>query len=147
MIEYDFTKKNFKYYLKLRRRLSNIIFILLGTIIYFYITYYLIFLSPLEVLIFYALYLLIFGIIILLFNELYCYINIKKNNIYGHYKIDIKNDKIIVNINNNTYEYLNTNIKKIIKNKKYILIRYNNHLSLLFINKLIDNNNILNNIC
>jgi hypothetical protein len=79
-------------------------------------------------------------VLIILFNEIYCIINIRKNNIFGKYKVDIKKDKIIVNIDNNTHEYLNKDIKKIIVKKRYIQIKYNNHLSLLFIKEIINNN-------
>ena len=140
-MRYEFSKKDYKKYLKYRRSTTNIIILIIGTLIYFYITYYLLFNNPFLAFIYYILYLFILIIIILLFNELYCKINIEKNkNIFGNYIVTIKEDKIIVNINNKTYEYLNSNIKYIKNNKRYILIKYNNKLSLLFIKELIDSN-------
>lgn len=138
MIEFELTKKDFKEYLKNKRSVTNIIFLIIGTIIYFYITFYLLFTNPFETFIFYLIYIVGLIIIILLFNELYCIINIKKNkNILGNYQVNIIKDKIIAKINNNTYEYLNSNIKQIKNNKKYIIIKFNNHTTLLFIKSLL----------
>lgn len=138
MIKYQLTEKDIKKYLKQKRKITNIFFIALGTIIYFYITFYLIYTNPLETFAYYLLYLIILIVFILIFNELYCRINIKKNkNNIGNYNVKINSDKLIVEVNNNTYEYLKSNIKKIKNNKRYILIKYNNNLSLLFIKEKI----------
>lgn len=137
-MKYELDKKTLKKYLKYQRSKTNIIFIIIGTLIYFYITYYLILNNPFITFIYYLLYLLILIIIILVFNELYSYIYIKKNNhLFGNYLVTIKSDKIIIKINNNTYEYLNSNIKKIKKYKDYLVIKYNNHIELFFIKELI----------
>ncbi len=139
MIKYDFTKKDFKKYLKYRRSMTNIIFMIFGSLLYFYITYYLLFTNPFETFIYYLLYLFILIILILFFNELYCLINIKKNrNIMGKYQVNLEKDKIIITIDDKNYVYLNKEIKKIKKNKRYILIKYNNHYSLLFIKDIMD---------
>lgn len=138
MINYTLNKKDFSYYLKQRRRLTNIIFLIFGSLIYFYITFYLIFISPFETFEFYIIYLIILLFIILLFNQLYCYIIIKKNNILGEYEVTIKQNSIEIKINNNKFNYQNKDIKKIIKKKNYILIKYKNHLSLFFLKKLIN---------
>ena len=132
MIKYEFTKKDLKKYLKIKRRKTNITFLIMGTFIYFYITYYLIFFRPIEAFLFYGIYLIILIAVIILFDELNYLINVKKNKIFGNYEINIENDKIIVKIDDNKYEYLNKNIKKIKKKKHYIIIKYKNHLSLLF---------------
>ena len=140
MIEYEFTKNDFKKYLKHKRFITNLIFLIFGSLLYFYYIFYIILTNPFESFIYYFLYLFIMLVLIILFNEIYCIINIRKNNIFGKYKVDIKKDKIIVNIDNNTHEYLKKDIKKIIIKNKYIQIKYNNHLSLLFIKEIINNN-------
>ena len=137
-MKYELNKKDFKKYLKYRRSSTNIIFLIIGSLLYFYITFYLLFDNPFMVFIYYLLYLFALLVFILLFNELYSLLLIKKNhNIFCNYEFNINKDKIIVKINNNYYEYLNSNISKIRKNKRYILIKYNNYLVLLFIKKLI----------
>ena len=118
MIEYEFTQKDFKKYLVHKRFITNLIFLILGSLLYFYYIFYLIFINPFDAFIYYFIYLIIMLILVVVFNKIYCSINIKKNNIFGKYKVDIKKDKIIVNIDNNNHEYLNKDIKKIIiKNK------------------------------
>lgn len=144
MIKYQFTKKDFKKYLIQKRKKTNIIFLIFGSLLYFYITFYLILENPIENLLFYGLYLIVMIILIFIFNQLYCFINIRKNNICGNYQVDIKEDKIIVNINEKKYEYLNKNIKKIIKKKNYIQIKYTNKISLLFIKNILDSNDYQN---
>lgn len=140
-MKYELDKKTLKKYLKYQRSKTNIIFIIIGSLIYFYITYYLILNNPFITFIYYLLYLLILIIIILLFNELYCLIYLKRNNNFiGTHIITLKSDKIILNVNNNTYEYLNSNIKKIKKYQNFIVIKYSNHISLFFIKDLIGNN-------
>lgn len=142
MIKYTFTKNNFKKYLKKKRRITNLVFLIIGSLLYFYITYYLLFTNPFETFIYYLLYLVILLVVIVFFNELYCIIYIRKNkNILGNYEVDIKTDKIIVKIDDSNYEYLNKNIKKVKNNKNYILIKFNNHISLLFLKDIIDDNN------
>ena len=113
-MKYELDKKTLKKYLKYQRSKTNIIFIIIGSLIYFYITYYLILNNPFITFIYYLLYLLII--------------------------ITLKSDKIILNVNNNTYEYLNSNIKKIKKYQNFIVIKYSNHISLFFIKDLIGNN-------
>ena len=149
MIEYELTKNEFKKYLKTKRFITNISFIIICSILYFYITFYLIFTNPFETFIYYLLYLILLIILILLFNELYCLINIKRNkNIIGKYKVNIKEDKVIIKINNKNYEYFNNNIKKIKRNKRYIIIKYQSNISLFFIKKLLNEKDyqIINNI-
>ena len=149
MIEYEFTQKDFKKYLVHKRFITNLIFLILGSLLYFYYIFYLIFINPFDAFIYYFIYLIIMLILVVVFNKIYCSINIKKNNIFGKYKVDIKKDKIIVNIDNNNHEYLNKDIKKIIIKNKYIQIKYNNHLSLLFIKEIINNkdyNKILDSV-
>lgn len=142
MIKYTFTKNDFKKYLKKKRRITNLVFLIIGSLLYFYITYYLLFTNPFETFIYYLLYLVILLVVIVFFNELYCIIYIRKNkNILGNYEVDIKTDKIIVKIDDSNYEYLNKNIKKVKNNKNYILIKFNNHISLLFLKDIIDDNN------
>ena len=149
MIEYEFTQKDFKKYLVHKRFITNLIFLIFGSLLYFYYIFYLIFINPFDAFIYYFIYLIIMLILVVVFNKIYCSINIKKNNIFGKYKVDIKKDKIIVNIDNNNHEYLNKDIKKIIIKNKYIQIKYNNHLSLLFIKEIINNkdyNKILDSV-
>ena len=149
MIEYEFTNQDFKKYLVHKRFTTNLVFLIFGSLLYFYYIFYIIVSNPFEAFIYYFLYLIIMLILIVLFNKIYCYINIRKNNIFGKYKVDIKKDKIIVNIDNNNHEYLNKDIKIIIVKKRYIQIKYSNHLSLLFIKELIndkDYNKILNSV-
>ena len=149
MIEYEFTQKDFKKYLVHKRFITNLIFLIFDSLLYFYYIFYLIFINPFDAFIYYFIYLIIMLILVVVFNKIYCSINIKKNNIFGKYKVDIKKDKIIVNIDNNNHEYLNKDIKKIIIKNKYIQIKYNNHLSLLFIKEIINNkdyNKILESI-
>ena len=141
-MKYEFDKKYFKKYLKYKRSSINIILLIIGSLLYFYITFYLFFDNPFLVFIYYLLYLFALLVFILLFNELYSLLLIKKNNnLFGNYVVNIYKDKISIKINNNYYEYLNSDIHKIKINKRYILIKYNNHINLLFIRDLIGNIN------
>ena len=138
-MKYELDKKTLKKYLKYQRSKTNIIFIIIGSLIYFYITYYLILNNPFITFIYYLLYLLILIIIILLFNELYTYLYLRRNNNFiGTHIITLKNDKIIINVNNNTYEYLNSNMNKIKNYNNYLVIKYNNHTSLYFFKNLMN---------
>lgn len=134
MIKYEFIEKDYKKYLKSKRRNTNIAFLVLGTLIYFYVTYYLIFNSPLEAFGFYGLYIVVLIIVICLFNELYYFINIRNNqkkNIFGDYEVKVDKDKISVKVNGKSNIYLNSDIKKIKTKKKYTIVKYKNRTYLL----------------
>lgn len=151
MINYNFTEKDFKKYLMEKRKIPSLFFLLFGTVIYFYLTFYLLFDSFVTVIVFYLLYIILFTAIIYLLNNLYCFIVIngnKKNNLFGNYKIKISEDRIIINTNNQEKIYLKSDIRKIKKNKKYILIYYKKNIYLLLLkDKLNDNyNKIIANI-
>ena len=55
MIKYTFTKNDYKKYLKKKRRITNIFFLIIGSLLYFYITYYLLFTNLFETFIYYLL--------------------------------------------------------------------------------------------
>ena len=138
MIKYEFTEQDYKQYLKNKRLNTNIIFLIIGTIIYFYITYYLILSSPLESFGFFALYLVVLIIVMLLFNGLYYYINTKnnkKNHIFGKYELNFKSNKIEVRREDNVLNYENINIKKVVVKKNFFIIKYSNRISLLLMKK------------
>lgn len=140
MIKYEFTEKDLKKYLIIKRRVPNIIFSVLGTLIYFYITFYLLLTDPLEVIGFYLLFILAFIFLIYLLDKLYYFINIKKqrnNNLFGSYKVKLDNDKINVSINKQEKIYLNKDIKKIKRTKNYTFIIYNDGFCLLFLKSVL----------
>lgn len=140
MIKYEFTENDLKKYLIIKRRIPNIIFCILGTLIYFYITFYLLLTDPFEVIVFYLLFILGFIFLIYLLDKLYYFINIKKqrnNNLFGSYKVKLDNDKITVCINKQETGYLNKDIKKIKRTKDYTFITYNDGVCLLFLKSVL----------
>lgn len=140
MITYEFTENDLKKYLIMKRRIPNIIFSVFGTILYFYFTFYLLLESPIEVIGFYLLYIIVFITIIYLLNKLYYFANIKKqksNNLFGNYKVKIDTDKIVVSINEIEQIYLNKDIKKIKREKDYTIIQYKGGISLLFLKSIL----------
>lgn len=143
MITYEFTEKDLKKYLIMKRRIPNIIFSVFGTILYFYFTFYLLLESPLEVICFYLLFILGFIFIIYLLDKLYYFINIKRqrnNNLFGRHKVKIDTDKIVVSINDKEQIYLNNDIKKIKRKKDYTIIQYKGGISLLFLKNILKEN-------
>lgn len=120
-IKVDLTKKKFTKYLWYKQRKITFLCLILGTIIYYWISFYMILKQPLIIILGYLIYLLIMIVIISLFN-LFKINRInsynKKNNCYKEYLINIDDNEL--NINNKKYQF--SQIKNIKINKIYIVL-------------------------
>lgn len=128
-IEFEWGKEDLKKELYKKRKKFNIIFFIIGIVLYLYFIYY-----PLTSSAFDKKYLLAYGLgyvaalllLILIFTKIYVYISIRKNDkntgkAYGLYKINIDNNSINVSLNDLNYNY---DLKDILlkKKKNYFII-------------------------
>lgn len=122
-IEFEWKKEDLKKELYNKRKKFNIVFLIVGILLYLYFIYY-----PLTSSMFDKKYLLAYGLaylaslllLIYVFTKIYVFISLRKNDkntnkAYGLYRINIDNNSINVSINDLNYNY---NLKDVILRKK-----------------------------
>lgn len=141
-IEYEWTRQDLKKKLKQKRKLPNIIFMVLGTLFYFYITYYGFILSDefdaKYLILGFFIYVACLVIILFLITKLYVFCKLRRNDkktskAYGVYNIKADRDSITSNINEEIISYKWSDVTKF-KNKKsyFFLSTKEDKLGLLF---------------
>lgn len=131
--EYEWNKSDLKKELKKRRTKTNIVFLILGILMYLYFIYY-----PLTSKMFDKKYLLAYGLgylsclllLILIFTKIYVHISLKKNDkntnkAYGTYIVEVNDNSISVSINNISVKYDYKDIVVFKKKKDRFFIRTN----------------------
>ena len=127
---YEWTRKDLKNVLIKKRFKTNIIFLILGTILYFYITYYG-FLNNvfdnLKLIIGFIVYFAILCLFLYFITLLYVYINLKRNDrrtkkAYGKYTITLTDEEVVSEFNGEKISYKYVDINKLKIRKKYFFI-------------------------
>ena len=148
--EYEWSKSDLKKELKKKRTKTNIIFLILGILMYLYVIYY-----PLTSKMFDKKYLLAYGLgylsclllLILIFNKIYVFISLRKNDkntnkAYGTYTVNVDDNNINVSINDTiiTYTYKAITIFKKKKDRFFIRTK-EDKIGLVFKKNVIGTNN------
>ncbi len=129
ILEYEWNEKDLKKELNKKRLIPNIMFLIIGIILYVYVMFFGIKSELFDnkvILIYGIIYTVILGLALFISTKLYVLISLKKNkknNSYGLYKVNIDDSHIIVEINDNKIEYKYKDIIKYKKKKNYIYIR------------------------
>lgn len=127
--KYEWTKKDMKKVLKEKRKLSNIIFLIIGICLYFYITYYGFIYNEFDnfkLIIGFLVYILVLIGFLYLTTAIYVYLKLRKNNklaSYGTYEIKLTEDDITSSINDKKIVYKWNNIVKFKKRRNCFFIR------------------------
>ncbi len=129
--EYNWTKDDLKKELLRRRKTSNIVFLIIGILLYFYVMYSGIVSSLFDnkiILLYGLIYICILCLILFITTKLYVLYSLKKNDkktnkAYGIYKIVLDKNSITVSINNEKISYKYSDIYKFKQNKHSFFIR------------------------
>lgn len=145
--EYNWTKDDLKKELLRRRKTSNIVFLIIGILLYFYVMYSGIVSSLFDnkiILLYGLIYTLILCVILFITTKLYVYLNIKRNskktdNAYGKYIVKLDKNSIEVSINNRKIKYNYKDITKFKQRKHSFFIRTkDDKIGLRFNDKLLN---------
>ena len=148
--EYNWEKDDLKKELISKRKKTNVIFLIIGILMYLYFTYYAIISAQFDnkyILAFGIGYVAILGGILLITTKIYVKTSLKKNdkntsNAYGLYKVKVDDNFIRVSINDTDIEYKYKDIIKFKKKKNYFFIcTANDKIGLLFKKKVIGEEN------
>ena len=144
--KYNLKKEDYNKFLILTQSNTDIFYLSLYTLLYFFITYYPLKHNFLQIITCYIASIVLLYITISFVKKLFRIIIIKKgekNNIYGNYVFEITNDYIEQTTNDNTSKFKCSDIKKI-KYKKYcIIIYFKDNKIIYFIKNLIDKSNYI----
>ena len=129
--EYNWTKDDLKKELLERRKITNIIFLIIGILLYIYVMYTGIVSNIFDnkiILLYGLIYTLILSIILFITTKLYVLYSIKKNDrntnkAYGVYKVVLDENSITVSINNDKISYKYKDITKFKQRKNSFFIR------------------------
>lgn len=144
--KYNLKKEDYNKFLILTQSNTDIFYLSLYTLIYFFITYYPLKHNFLQIITCYITSIVLLYITISFVKKLFRIIIIKKsekNNIYGNYVFEITNDYIKQTINDNTFMFKYNDIKKIKYKKYYIIIYFKDNKIIYFIKNLIDKSNYI----
>lgn len=124
-VSFEYTKKDYKNYLLKSRIVNNIIFFVVGIVIYLYFSF-----NKISIL-YLSLFIICLTIFIILLNLLYVAAQVKVNeilnyNIYGKYLIELTSNKFSVTINKLKTDYKYNKIKKIVETKNNFKIKFKN---------------------
>ena len=144
--EYEWNKEDLKKELINKRKRANVIFFILGILMYIYFTYYAIISKMFDNKYIFAFglgYVSILGAVLLISTKLYISYSLKKNdkktsNAYGIYKVVLNDDSINVSVNDININYKYSDISKFKKNKKqFFICTKDDKIGLLFKKKVI----------
>lgn len=149
-IEYEWTREDLKKKLDHNRKIPNIIFMILGTLFYFYVTYYGFILDefdPKYLILGFFIYAACLVIILFLITKLYIFFKLRRNDkktskAYGTYYVEVDKDYIKSTINNEIISYKWDDITKF-KNKKnyFFLATKKDKIGLLFCKSILKEEN------
>lgn len=139
--KFNLDKKNYNDFLSIIESKYDVIYLSIYSILYFYITFYVLKLDFKIILIYFIISILMLYLIISLIKKLFRIIIIKKNKKYlGEYSVDVDKNKINQSINNDLIQKIEKKNIKNIKYKKYgIIIRLKNRYNVFFIKNIIKN--------
>lgn len=139
--KFNLDKKNYNEFLSIIESKYDVIYLSIYSILYFYITFYVLKLDFKIILIYFIISILMLYLIISLIKKLFRIIIIKKNKKYlGEYSVDVDKNKINQSINNDLVQKIEKKNIKNIKYKKYgIIIRLKNKYNVFFIKNIIKN--------
>lgn len=139
--KFNLDKKNYNEFLGIIESKYDVIYLSIYSILYFYITFYVLKLDFKIILIYFIISILMLYLIISLIKKLFRIIIIKKNKKYlGEYSVDVDKNKINQSINNDLVQKIEKKNIKNIKYKKYgIIIRLKNRYNVFFIKNIIKN--------
>ena len=131
-LEFNFTKEELKKYLRYKRRPINFLYLIISTLLYFWINFYMIIKDPITIILGYLILLVVLFAMMFLVNYIYFLIIYNKNKkMLGTYSIKSNKQNFIFTINGISNQYKYGDIKKIKNTKKYIIIYINNRIFIL----------------
>ena len=131
-LEFNFTKEELKKYLRYKRRPINFVYLIISTLLYFWINFYMIIKDPITIILGYLILLVVLFVMMFLVNYIYFLIIYNKNKkMLGTYSIKSNKQNFIFTINGVSNQYKYGDIKKIKNTKKYIIIYINNRIFIL----------------
>ena len=145
--EYNWTKEDLKKELLERRKITNIIFLIIGILLYIYVMYTGIASNIFDnkiILLYGLIYTLILCVILFITTKLYIYLNIKRNskktdNAYGKYIVKLDKNSIEVSINNKKIKYKYKDITKFKqRNHSFFIRTEDDKIGLRFNDKLLN---------
>ena len=130
-VNYEYNKENLRRFILESRRINNLILLIVGTLIYLWITY-----KNVE-LIYLPLFIIAYIIVLFLLNRLYVFAYFKMNemlnyDICGKYILELTPNKFSLTINNKKTDYKYKDIKKIKEKKKYFIVLLGKREALTF---------------
>lgn len=139
--KFNLDKKIYNDFLSIIESKYDVIYLSIYSILYFYITFYVLKLDFKIILIYFIISILMLYLIISLIKKIFRIIIIKKNKKYlGEYSVDVDKNKINQSINNDLVQKIEKKNIKNIKYKKYgIIIRLKNRYNVFFIKNIIKN--------
>jgi len=146
-LEYEWSREDLKKKLKKKRKTPNIVLLIFGVALYFYITYYGIIWPEFDtwiLLLGFLIYLTVLLIIIRLSTILYVFSRLRRNDrktdkAYGTYYIELDDETITSKINDFSITYKWKDISTFKNKKKYFFIATKeDKLGLLFTKEVIE---------
>ena len=157
-LEYTWARDNLKQKLYKKRIKTNVIYIVLSILLFFYITYYGFVYKEFDnlwLIVGFIIYIAFISLLLFITTKLYVnnklkHNDLKTNNAYGLYKLTINEQSISVEYNNSNISYKWCDISKIIITDKKIFLRTkNDKIGLTFYKNLFrinEYNELLSNI-
>ena len=147
--KYNLKKEDYNKFLILTQSNLDVFYLILYTLIYFFITYYPLKYNFLQIITCYIVSIVLLYITISLTKKVFRKIIIRKNeknntNIYGEYIFEVTDEGIKQTVNDNTSMFKYGDIKKIKYKKYYIIIYFKDKRIIYFIRKLINKNTYIN---
>lgn len=131
-LEFNFTKEELKKYLRYKRRPINFVYLIISTLLYFWINFYMIIKDPITIILGYLILVVVLFVMMFLVNYIYFLIIYNRNKkMLGTYSIKSNKQNFIFTINGVSNQYKYGDIKKIKNTKKYIIIYINNRIFIL----------------
>lgn len=131
-LEFNFTREELKKYLRYKRRPINFVYLIISTLLYFWINFYMIIKDPITIILGYLILVVVLFVMVFLVNYIYFLIIYNKNKkMLGTYSIKYNKQNFIFTINGVSNQYKYGDIKKIKNTKKYIIIYINNRIFIL----------------
>ena len=143
--KFNLDKKNYNEFLSIIQSRYDSVYLILYSLINFYITFYIMKINFNSLLIYYVVSIIVLYLIISLVKKVFRIITIKKNKSFlGNYDVKIDENNIKQSIDNiEIFDIKKENIKKIIYRKYGIMLKINNKYYIYFIKKIIKNSDYI----
>ena len=146
--KYNLKKEDYNKFLILTQSNTDIFYLSLYTLIYFFLTYYPLKYNFIEIICCYIISIILLYLIISLVKKIYRIVIIKKNeknnaNIYGNYIFEITDEYIRQTVNDDKVTFKYSDIKKIRYKKYYIVIYFKDNKIIYFVKNFIGKNNYI----